>query len=516
MIKKIHPYFIAVLPSLFIGSRNIAEVPFSSIFITSVLSITVTAFALTFLNMFFKNKERNAFWLSLFFILTFSYGVIYNKVSSFFPGNGQTLGLLLIVTLYTLYLLSVFLFYKINKLFEVGNVFIGYLSLSMLSFIAITTIQQPSFTSKIQKIPAYISAKFNSPSESTVATTTTLRKASNEYPDIYYIIVDGYARNDTLTNTFHFNNSKFTKYLTNKGFYIAHKSSSNYPMTHLSLASSLSMEYINPVLKQYGNKDNNPYFELIKNARITTYLKEAGYDYITIASGWGPTNEPSIHSDYHFNRKLSALNNYYQSILMQTPLKPWLGINEAKLRLFAFTTLAHIPKLNTRPKFTFLHLVMPHAPYLFDRKGNIVDLSGAMYEHRSQKEQYIEQLQFLNDKLIETIDTILAKSTKTPIIIIQADHGSEISLENFKMGPPSLEQIRERFAIFNAYYGPAEFKEKLYPTITPVNSFRIILNALKIGNWDNLPDKNYFQWYFDDSQIYDVTSQFTAMNTDEA
>jgi len=521
MLKKIHPYILAILPSLFIGGRNLAEVPLLQIFIATFASLCIIAAFLWASRLLSANREKAIVLTSLFIIITFSFSVLYNTLAPFFLGHTQLLSIALTILIYLFFLSCAHFLFRYQKAVEAGNVFLGYLSVSMLLCVSISIVSHPHFIAKLKKTPQYLTTRTSPIIETNPLDRPSLKEepavvtTNQPYPDIYYIIVDGYARNDTLLNTFGYDNTQFTEYLKKKGFYIAQKSSSNYPMTHLSLASSLSLDYINPLIHEYGIKDNSAYFNLIKNAKAASILRAHGYEYITIASGWGPTNESSMHSDIHFNRKINLLPIYYQSILMQTPLRPFFGLNEARLRLFALEKLAQIPTLSNKPKFTFLHLVMPHPPYLFDKQGNILNLSSNIHDHHSQKSQYIEQLQFLNSKLYHIIDSIIAKSTMTPIILIQADHGSEVTLENYRSGAPSKAQIRERFAIFNAYYGPPEFKNSLYSTISPVNSFRCVFNFLKIGSFELLPDKNYFQWYYDDSEIYDVSQEFIAMNLGE-
>ena len=53
-------------------------------------------------------------------------------------------------------------------------------------------------------------------------------------PDIYYIILDGYSRDDTLQDFFDYDNSQFLKALEDMGFYVARCSQSNYAQTQLS------------------------------------------------------------------------------------------------------------------------------------------------------------------------------------------------------------------------------------------------------------------------------------------
>ena len=66
----------------------------------------------------------------------------------------------------------------------------------------------------------------------------------------------------------------------------------------------------------------------------------------------------------------------------------------------------------------------------------------------------------------DAIDTILSKSPNTPIIIIQGDHGFRfLSGEKGK---------KKSHTILNAYLLPGGGGEKLYPSITPVNSFQLL------------------------------------------
>ena len=76
------------------------------------------------------------------------------------------------------------------------------------------------------------------PGENTTLTTANAR------PDIYYIILDRYGRNDAIKASFNYDDSRFLDYLAGKGFYIANQSSSNYPDTETSLPSSLNMRYL--------------------------------------------------------------------------------------------------------------------------------------------------------------------------------------------------------------------------------------------------------------------------------
>ena len=100
----------------------------------------------------------------------------------------------------------------------------------------------------------------------------------------------------------------------------------------------------------------------------------------------------------------------------------------------------------------------------------------------------------------------LATFTITPpIIIIQGDHGPGAYLH---WG--SLEQTvpSERFGILNAYYFPDGNYETLYPSISPINSFRVVLNQYFETKYALLPDLHYYsRWNvpFDFIEVTDLT-----------
>jgi hypothetical protein len=515
----LHPFLVIFAPILFIASQNLSEAPGKEILSACIVGGIFSGLILFITHCATKKIEFSAFITSFFIILLFSYGPIYDLTHTPIL-NELFLSASIFFILTTFFVTLSFWVTKHTKILNPLNRFIGISSGLMLTMSVVNVLKNPIFITKLEKIPTMLCSKFiakTSPSPhpdisySLSAPPPYYQKgAQQEYPDIYYVILDGYARSDILQKIYHHDNTYFENELTEKGFYIAQKSTSNYPMTHLSLASSLNMEHINALAAQYGSKNCEPYYTKIKTPRVAALLKEKGYEYLTISSGWGPTGHASPYSDIHYDTKLSSLSNYHRSLLAMTPLKGWIGSSEAKLRLFSLQKLKTLSALeHQRPKFVFLHLVMPHAPYYFDSHGNIKNMTKTDYRHRNNKQDYIEQLKFLNQKINDVVGTIIQNSPRS-IIILQADHGSESTLENFLSGPPSLEQITERFSIFNAYYGPEELQKLLYNSITPVNSFRLVLNSLKIGHWELLPDNNYFQWYNDSSGILEVTSQLNS------
>jgi hypothetical protein len=313
-------------------------------------------------------------------------------------------------------------------------------------------------------------------------------------PDIYYIILDAYSRSDVLMDIYGFDNSKFIQSLTDLGFYVAECSQSNYATTDLSLSSSLNFDYVQNLSDgfQPDEAELMNLFKLLEDNAVKRSVSKMGYKTIAFASGfswaeWRDVNKfiaPPYGPLTEFETVL--LLSSYARILDDLGIINFDNIHAERYRertrlvLESFDELSNLPG----PKFVFIHLIVPHTPFAFDREGNPI-----APDQTNPIDGYVDQVLFINKFILPGLKTLIEESESPPVIILQGDHGQ---LNNDKAA-----QVK----ILNAYYLP-DGEELLYRSISPINSFRVIFNSFFGTEFPLLPDVSY---YSNRSRIYDFT-----------
>lgn len=146
-----------------------------------------------------------------------------------------------------------------------------------------------------------------------------------------------------------------------------------------------------------------------------------------------------------------------------------------------------------KPTFAFAHFLIPHPPYVFDADGGSVSI--LKERSRTEEVNYLNQLRYTNKVIRELVDSLLNSPGKKPIIVIQSDEGPyPPNYDHRKVQDLSSQRLRQKFAILNALYLP-DLPERpdngLYPDMSPVNSFRLVLNLYFGTDFSLLPDKEY-------------------------
>ena len=341
-----------------------------------------------------------------------------------------------------------------------------------------------------------------------------------EQPNIYYIIVDAYARQDVLQRYYDLDNEPFLGALEERGFYIARRSRSNYGQTYLSLSSSLNSTYLDDVAQRVGSGsgDRAPLREMIAHNRAAAFLRRRGYAFVAFSSGYTGTEIPE--ADVYLEPP-GAMSELGQLLRASTPL-PTLdeALGRGDLRYRAHRgrvefTLGELPRAARRqePAFVFAHVFSPHPPFVFgpngERRGMEKEFStsdGGPFEGGEKAEYvrgYRDQVRYLNRRLLEAIDGILA-SKRPSIIVLQGDHGPGSCWEHAHL---ARSDPRERFSILNAYYFPDRRYGRLHQEIHPVNSFKVIFNQYFHAEEPLLEERSYASTWTRPYAFVDVTEK---------
>lgn len=173
---------------------------------------------------------------------------------------------------------------------------------------------------------------------------------------------------------------------------------------------------------------------------------------------------------------------------------PGYAAHRSRIR-FAFEQAAALRE-SPGPKFVFLHVILPHPPFVFDSHGGPVSSSvrfqmkdGTEFGGTTQEyiAGYSAQVDFAGELTLQLANQLMQKSDRPVVILIQGDHGPGSRLD---WEIPERSDLRERMGIINAYYAPLA-EDGFCATITPVNSFRVILNRYLGYHLALLPDRSY-------------------------
>jgi len=471
-----YPIVFAMYPVLALLAANIGEVKFESGWRALLICVAVAGILFVLLRLILRDWKRAAFLATLWMVLFYSYGHVYIllidklKDFNFMPW--------LLGAWAVLALLAIFWAVKRSPAPDSLNVIV-------LGLVIMSVWQISAGT---QRGSAHRVAAQNAPVEDLVRPQTQ--------PDVYYFILDSYAREDLLQKAYGYDNSAFIQGLQERGFYVAQCSQSNYTRTELSVGSSLNMSYL---------QDLDPAFtpDSIKRLRLWDALKHnavrydfesMGYKTIAFATGfaWSELDDSDI---FYTPPPFSAGMTEFETLFLRTTLARhaqdlgWLDTDQIMGQNFRDRTLLVFDKLDDiarmpEPTFAYVHLISPHPPFVFGPHGehtNPADFWNEKQQYPADlyAKGYQNQLTFLNQKVLQAVDTLLAESATPPIIVFQGDHG------------PWLQPRDRHFWILNAYYLPGH-EDKLFPQISPVNTFRYIFNAYFGGKYDMLPNVTYF------------------------
>jgi hypothetical protein len=494
----VYPILFGLYPVLALTAFNISQIDLNLTYRSILISLALAVSIYGILRLVVRDWQRAALISLLWLILFFSYGHVYMLLK-----NQAVLGTLIGRHRY---LLAIWFGLAIIAILALIGKSRDLTSLTRpLNIIFLLLLVFPLF-----QIAYFQMRALNRGSGSALASAGGSSSSADQIrPDIYYIILDGYGRSDALNDVYQLDNSKFMQALEDRGFFVAKCSQSNYPYTQYSLASSLNLNYLNLSSPNLKNT-----MDFLSSNAIRQTLAEKGYTIVAFETGFRWTQWEDADVYYTLDKKASAINDFESLYLETTPVRVIVDYETARyleklvnLREVASTlnygTLTYERGFNTlqslrgvageikSPKFVFAHLLIAHPPYVFGPNGEQVPEATTDQEKETH---YKGALVFLDSQMPGVIDSILAQSATPPIIIIQGDHGS-----------PTWNEPYQHMAILNAYYLPGH-KDALYPSISPVNTFRLILNSYFGDHYPLLDDVSWFSEDFQHPSFSEIAN----------
>lgn len=490
-IKIFYPFLFALYPVLFLFSHNIEEVRFSVIWLPAASCLVLTTLIWIAARLTLRDNVKAGLLTFLLAFMIFSYGHFYNLVAGFAVRKLKTPVPVLVLVWIFLFGLLGYLAVKTKKELLALSLFLNVMA-SLLVIFAIAQIAG-----------AYLSTspspRVESPAQEPITLSPRTGLGKGELPDVYYLIFDRYAGERTLQEYYSFDNRDFLSDLKSRGFYVAARSRCNYPQTYFSLASSLNMTYLSYLVER-GPVKKRVIYGMLQDYKVWRLLKTAGYRFVHFGS-WYEGTKVNRHADLNFEggSLFDFSHDFEQKLIEATILRHifkdrLLPSTERDRILKTFANLAGIPEIKG-PKFVFLHMLLPHHPFLFGPGGEAT--KGIAGPSESQADRYIDQLRFTSKKIIWLIDHLIARSASPPVIILQSDEGpaeeEKPSLEIRKYPKKYREIInwRVRCEILNAFYWPGVGHNNFYETMTPVNTFRLFFNLYFGTKYPLLEDKTF-------------------------
>ena len=505
----LHPFLVAAFPVVYLFAANVRE-QLSLEPLWMPLGVVLGAAAVTLLiavavgHLLGASPARSSLIASLLIVLAMTYGHAWNMVGELAGSQGLLLGAWAVVAV-------------------AGVIAVARLRRGAVARLTMAANVAAALLILINLIPiAQLATRTNSVGQEAPTASQGAGPAVGATRDVWYLVFDRYAGVPGLAETYGFDNEPFLDALRDRGFTVAEGATANYLKTAHSIASSLNMDELDADAladEASAPDDWTPLYRRLQTSHaVERFLHARGYRYLHLGLRRGATYTNDA-ADVVFTL---GDTTEFSSVLADTTIL--VGLQEilpdelatgtdafypaqTLFQLDKLEEIAGAPGLN----FVFGHLLLPHPPYAFNADGSRV--TEEQRASRTGDEQYLEQLQYANARILRLLDLLHAGPPESwPIVVLAADEGpfppryaaDEVA---FKWLEATPEELLRKFSIFTAVSVPGSDAADLAAagfsdTVTPVNLLRAVFNAAFDAGLPMLPDRN---WVFvDQAHIYDI------------
>ena len=320
-------------------------------------------------------------------------------------------------------------------------------------------------------------------------------------PSIYFMLFDGYPGYTSLSDSFSFKNDSLYSFLKQNNFKVE-SSFSNYNLTYYCMASIFNLNYVkNTGYNEITMTDLKQRYDDIKNADLFNILDSLGYS-VKNYSLFDLKNNPGV--GYSFSLNIGTTKLLTDKMLHSRFIKNigWVFItgkysipfiknrykdasNQYNKKVEDSLTNCLVER-NTKPKFVYMHFIMPHWPYYYDKNG-VLDKTASLYDEtpNSNKNKFIGYLKYTNTKMVQCVNKILLQDSNA-VIITMSDHGFR---EYTGIETNKSNAVFDNFCAIRFSGNNNHLKKD---SLSNVNIFRYLLNTEFNQKMTFLPDSSFY------------------------
>lgn len=488
----LHSYLLALSPVLFLYSRNADILKFRDFAYSSLTAFLFVIAAGFLLRLCVRDRERRTLMLSCVIVFLFLYSNFVSFLMSHLPPETSRHSMYFVLGWGFLLAGGLYVLWRFGQSAANLNKIVNVFAVCLVSFSVIKiAVSLPSFM-RSRSIPA----------ATDLPPTTAM--APDVLPNIYLLIFDEHMGPAGL-ETLGYDSSPLIDALERRGFYVARQSRSNYWYTTTCIPSLLNFDYLQQVTAKHKRKYVT---ELRDNNRVFAFLKQYGYTTVQCRTDFLYRFDEVKNADMQLISDPWYLGILPMELISNTPFIELLSVlyardaaaefRDVRVSLLRQNILDAIEKTKKmahfKPPFIlYTHLMSPHGPYCFNENGDYPGTASrfddfavpAGFKGSPQSlRHYLAETTFIDTQLIAMVDYILEHSATPPIILVQGDHGLRTGAA-IDIADPQL------FSILNAMYLPGvDTDTVLYPSISPVNTFRIVFNQYFNAGFELLEDRS--------------------------
>lgn len=498
-----HPFLFPLFPLISLYTENRALVAPVEVIAPLLVGLALPAVLVGAARLFTRDTMRSSIIITTFLLLFFSYGHMHFVLENRYVGSFQVGQHLVLVPIFVIVLALLVLGIRAVRQPEHVVHVLNAVTVAALLVVVVGVIPREFHRVAVTK-------RLRAELAATALPPPPAPKPGDLRPDIYYLVLDRYASPGALREILHYDDSGFVRALQNRGFYVAPDTRANYVGTFVSLGSSLNMRHLSdlsPGLRRAIDQYSIIY-DMLQRHQVGQVLKQQGYEYIHLGNWWRPTRT-NAQADVNVNSDAREWMEFPNLALRTTLLKAfttrtaWEEEARRKRARLArmFAAIRAAANDTGRPKFVFAHFTMPHPPYVYGADGHPLRWSERV--SHTPLELCLGQVGYINREMTRLVDDIQAPGHRPAVIILQADEGpceddgrtgADIYISadgTLSRHPDAARFLKLRVRVLNAIYLPGGDHHELYPTISPVNTFRVIFNRYFHTHYPLLPDRTY-------------------------